>query len=74
MNVLLHEKGPLLLFPAHRFRMPMFLQGEGLGLPLASYRLPNAPAFQIDITLTASSAMEGENKWHVGKENAADDS
>jgi TPR repeat protein len=46
-------------------------QGEGLGLPLASYRLPESPAFQIDIALNhASAAHENlsrneENKWHT---------
>ena len=41
-------------------------QGEGVGLPLASYRLPESPAFQIDITLSHSKDLgDVENKWNA---------
>lgn len=44
-------------------------QGEHVSLPLASYQIPNNPAFKMDIALRHASEAEKrsqeENKWHT---------
>jgi TPR repeat protein len=40
-------------------------QGESLGMLLASYRLPSAPGFEIEVVLKAATGAGQPVQWHI---------